>query len=120
MSNICYTLTEPSTFPASEQLLYISSSMYEKDWKSMFHSHSFAEIFYIMDGIGSLQVDEQKYPLKTDDILIINPNVKHTETSSADHKLSYIVLGIDNMILLLRMDSVFTIMYRNTIHFFLF
>ena len=47
------------------------------------------------DGIGSLQVDEQKYPLKTDDILIINPNVKHTETSSADHKLSYIVLGLE-------------------------
>lgn len=97
MSNICYTLTEPSMFPASEQLLYISSSMYEKDWKSMFHSHSFAEIFYITDGIGTLQVDEQKYSLKTDDILIINPHIKHTETSSADHKLSYIVLGIDNM-----------------------
>lgn len=84
-------------FGENESLLYMSSSVYEKDWNSIFHSHSFTEIFYIVGGEGTLLTGNEKFPLRADDLVILNPHVKHTEVSSPDKKLHYIVLGVDNL-----------------------
>lgn len=81
----------------SQALLYATSSSYRKDWKSILHSHSFCEIFYITKGAGALHLNDSVHSLKKDDLVIINPRVLHTETSSPDMSLSYIVLGIENL-----------------------
>lgn len=82
----------------SENIVYAVSSSYRKDWKSIPHTHSFCEIFYITKGRGSLLLDNSKHAISRNDLIIVNPNILHTEISSPDTRLSYIVLGINNLI----------------------
>lgn len=97
MAHTRYTFHEQRDAMPLEQLLYISSTTYEKDWISLNHSHSFVELFYVVGGKGYLSLDGQDIPIKKDQLIIVNPNVRHTEKSSSKYPLSYIVLGIDNL-----------------------
>lgn len=97
MASTYYTLTDSYVPTASEHLLYMSQATYGKDWKSIPHSHSFTELFYIVDGEGTLLTENGDFPLQANDFVIINPHAKHTEKSSLTHQLNYIVLGVDNL-----------------------
>lgn len=77
---------------------YIDSSRYDADWHSILHSHAFTELFYVVKGKGSFQFDEGKFiDVIQDDLVIINPNVLHTEVSDSNDPLEYIVLGVDGI-----------------------
>lgn len=82
---------------ASFRLLYISSSIYEGDWHSTPHAHHCAELFYVLKGNGSFFVDEEVFDVSEDDLIIVNPNVMHTEMSKGESPLQYIVLGIEGL-----------------------
>lgn len=97
MAHIQYSLANSHLLPLPANLLYITSSVYDKDWVSLYHSHSFSELFYVLDGEGAFCAEEERIPLKKDTMIIINPNVRHTETSSEEYPMRYIVLGIDNL-----------------------
>lgn len=97
MAHVQYSITDLYDQPPLEQLLYASSTTYGKDWISMFHSHSFSELFYVVDGEGEFCTEELNVPLQKDMLIIINPNVRHTEKSSSKKPLTYIVLAIDNL-----------------------
>ena len=86
---------EGSSIPPGD-LLYISSASYGKDWLSVPHSHSFTEIFYVTGGEGFFCTEQRQIPIAKDSLIIINPNTRHTEKSSAKEPLTYIALGIDN------------------------
>lgn len=80
------------------ELIYIRQSKYsEEDWHSSIHSHYFTEILIVLSGKGNFVVENEKYPIKDRDIIIVNPYVQHTETSSGDYPLWYIVIGINNI-----------------------
>ncbi len=80
------------------KLLYIESSSYDADWHSTLHSHPFTELFYVIRGRGHFQFnDSSTFPVKEDDMVIINPNIIHTEVSDQENPLEYIVLGIDGV-----------------------
>lgn len=97
MAHIQYSITDLHNQDPLERLLYISSTTYGKDWISMFHSHSFVELFYILDGEGYFCTEAEEVPIRQDSMVLINPNIRHTEKSSKSHPLTYIVLGIDNL-----------------------
>ena len=97
MSNYRYGLEEAELEKLDIRLLYITQAQYDKDWHSIAHTHHFTELFYIIDGSGSFLVENQKFPVKKDDLIIINPNVSHTEMSTVEHPLEYIVLGINGL-----------------------
>lgn len=97
MAHIQYSLTGQQSQTPSERLLYISSATYGSDWISMFHTHSFAELIFVLDGRGFFCTESEKVPIERDSLILINPNIRHTEKSSLDHPLTYIVLGIDNL-----------------------
>ena len=78
-------------------LLYISTSLYEKDWHSTPHAHHCTELFYVLRGRGSFQANEEIFDIKEDDLIIVNPNVMHTEMSKNTEPLEYIVLGIEGL-----------------------
>lgn len=78
-------------------LLYISTSLYEGDWHSTLHTHHCTELFYVLRGKGSFLADEEHFDIKEDDLIIVNPNVMHTEMSKNDEPLEYIVLGIEGL-----------------------
>lgn len=97
MAHVQYSIADFYDQPPIERLIYISSSSYGKDWISMFHSHSFTELFYVIDGNGHFCTETEEFPICKDTLIIINPHVRHTEKSSPDKPLIYIALGIDNL-----------------------
>ncbi|MFR8708042.1 MAG: cupin domain-containing protein [Subdoligranulum sp.] len=66
---------------------------YSGDWPSIPHSHSYAELFYIVDGEGQFQINDRLFPVRAHQLVVVNPNVIHTEVSFESHPLEYIVLG---------------------------
>lgn len=97
MAHIQYSIKNIYNQQPLERLLYISSAAYGKDWISMFHTHSFTELFYVIDGEGYFCTESEEVHIQKDSFVIINPNVRHTEKSSSEKALTYIVLGIDNL-----------------------
>ena len=87
---------KPSSF-VNSVLLYITTSKYEGDWQSILHSHPFSELFYVVSGGGFFIAEGQEFPVGTNDLVIINPHVQHTEKSLQTAPLEYIVLGIDGL-----------------------
>lgn len=78
-------------------LLYINKSKFEDDWSSVPHSHEFTELFFILDGKGQFHVDGETISIEKNDLLLITPNIMHTEVSSATYPMEYYVLGVDNI-----------------------
>ena len=79
------------------KLLYVSTAKYGGDWHSTLHTHECTEIFYVVGGSGKFNIEGKLLPVSTDDMVIVNPNVEHTEVSYNKRPLEYIVLGVDGL-----------------------
>ena len=89
-----FTEREFQLHNSGAKLLYISSAKYNGDWYSFPHTHNFTEVFYVIGGAGKFQIRDSYYKVSVGDMVILNPNIEHTETSMVDDPLEYIVLGI--------------------------
>ena len=78
-------------------MLNVTSSRYGGDWHSVPHTHNHTELFYIVGGRGQFFIEDQCFPVDVNSLVIINPNVIHTEASLNAQPLEYIVLGIDGI-----------------------
>ena len=78
-------------------LLYISRSRYSGDWRSLPHRHDHAELFFLISGKGQFQVDQKRFPVRSGSLVVVNPHVLHTELSSSDEPLEYIVVGLSSV-----------------------
>ena len=85
------------TIRGTAKLLNIASAKYGGDWHSVPHTHNHVELFYIIGGKGQFLIQDQLYPVNVNNLVIINPNVSHTEDSINAQPLEYIVLGIDGI-----------------------
>ncbi len=83
--------------PLDARLLYVSTAKYERDWHSSTHAHTFSELFYVTGGKGHFMARGKKFSIEKNHLVIINPQVDHTEFSSEDEPLEYIVLGIEGL-----------------------
>ncbi|MDY0393886.1 helix-turn-helix domain-containing protein [Virgibacillus halophilus] len=95
-----YELYQMDNFTAEKlplKLLYVTHSAYDKGWHSTQHTHHFTELFYIVKGKGSFLLKGQEIPVKENDLVIINPNIEHTEKSNWQDSLEYIALGIEGL-----------------------
>ncbi|MEY8426422.1 helix-turn-helix domain-containing protein [Lachnospiraceae bacterium 46-15] len=97
MGNLKYQLKQIPGSSAIVHLLYVTSSKYEDDWPSLKHSHYFTELFYVRDGSGEFVVENVSFSIKKDDLIIVNPNILHTEVSHGSPPLEYITLGVDGL-----------------------
>lgn len=79
------------------KLLYVSSAQYGGDWHSAMHAHDCTELFYVVSGTGRFHVEQHFFPVAADDLVVINPNVEHTELSRDNRPLEYIVLGVEGL-----------------------
>ncbi len=82
---------------AQAWLLYITRTQYSEEWNSSLHTHDCTEFFYITGGRGSFQVGNDSLPVGTDDFIIVNQGVLHTETSEERDPMKYIVLGVEGL-----------------------
>ncbi|WP_099355506.1 AraC family transcriptional regulator [Fredinandcohnia onubensis] len=97
MSYEIYKVRDSYTNKMPIKLLYITRTEYDKDWHSTQHSHHFTELFYIVKGKGYFILPNHEIPVKENDLVIINPNVEHTEKSNSQDSLEYIALGIEGL-----------------------
>lgn len=93
------------TYYAGARLLYISRERYNGDWYSMPHIHNFTEFFYVVGGSGKFQICNKSHEISSGDMVLLNPQVEHTETSFVEDPLEYIVLGIEGVKLVTSLDS---------------
>lgn len=100
MSTSHYTLDSLAANPVDRsvtRLLYVSVARYSAEWHSTLHTHPCAELFFVTGGSGYLRLTNRNVPITTDDLIIVNSNVEHTEVSSEELPLEYIVMGIDGL-----------------------
>ena len=99
MSRSHYTFSQNQSFTirGTAKLLNAASAKYGGDWHSVPHTHNHVELFYIVGGNGQFLIEDRLYPVNTNHLVIINPNVTHTEVSLNAQPLEYIVLGIEGV-----------------------
>lgn len=99
MSRSHYTVDKELSYTirGTAKLLNVASAKYGGDWHSVPHTHNHVELFYIIGGKGQFLIDDKLYPVNTNHLVIINPNVTHTEVSLNAQPLEYIVLGVDGI-----------------------
>jgi AraC-like DNA-binding protein/mannose-6-phosphate isomerase-like protein (cupin superfamily) len=97
MGNLKYQLEQLPEDKSTIRLLNVTFSKYEDDWPSLMHSHFFTELFYVKDGSGEFHVDGTSFPIRKDDLVIINPDNPHTEVSSSSSPLEYFSLGVEGL-----------------------
>ena len=90
-------LPEFPAAPSGCRLLFSSHSKYERDWQSYRHTHRFAELFYVCAGNGSFCVEDNSFPIARHTVILVNPNIVHTEISSQNSPLEYISLGVEDL-----------------------
>lgn len=79
------------------KLLYVSSAKYGGDWHSTPHTHNCTELFYVIGGVGQFFIEGEIHSVNSNDLIIVNPQVEHTEISFNSNPLEYIVLGVEGL-----------------------
>ncbi|MBR2048956.1 MAG: AraC family transcriptional regulator [Oscillospiraceae bacterium] len=99
MSRYYYSLSKDHSFTirGTAKLLNAASSRYGGDWHSVPHTHNHLELFFIVGGKGQFLIGDQLHPVDANHLVIINPNVTHTEVSLNALPLEYIVIGIEGI-----------------------
>ncbi|MCI8566962.1 MAG: AraC family transcriptional regulator [Lachnospiraceae bacterium] len=100
MSTSRYVLDPLAVNPVDRsvtKLLYVSIARYSPEWHSTLHTHPCAEVFFVTGGSGHLQTAGKAVPIGTNDVIIVNSSIEHTEISSESHPLEYIVMGVDGL-----------------------
>ena len=99
MSRYYYSLSKEQSFTirGTAKLLNVASSRYGGDWHSVPHTHNHTELFYIIGGQGQFLIEDRTFPVDANNLVIINPNILHTEDSLNAQPLEYIVLGIEGI-----------------------
>lgn len=82
---------------SNAKMLYLSTAKYDGDWHCVPHTHTFAELFYVVGGVGQFRIESNYYNVSAGDLVIVNPNVAHTENSLDSQPLEYIVLGVKDL-----------------------
>ena len=99
MSRYFYSTGNEHSFIVRDtaKLLNVASYRYGGDWNSLPHTHNHTELFFIVSGKGQFLIQDQTFPVAVNNLVIINPNVLHTEASFNAQPLEYIVLGISGV-----------------------
>ncbi|MFR4635396.1 MAG: AraC family ligand binding domain-containing protein [Blautia faecis] len=97
MSTRSFSFSNDNPLSTEAVLVNASSSRYEEDWPSIPHTHAFTELFYVSRGNGEFLIENQRFSIARDDLVIINPHILHTETSQSAAPLSYYTVGVDGI-----------------------
>ncbi|HIT31597.1 MAG TPA: helix-turn-helix domain-containing protein [Candidatus Enterenecus stercoripullorum] len=90
-------LRDAHAYVPRAKLLYITTAKYDGDWQSVLHTHACTEIFCVVGGKGQFQIRSQVFPVSQGDLVVVNPNVEHTETSLPSYPMAYIVVGVEGL-----------------------
>ena len=91
MGHVRYDVEPPENGQPVRLVYVTTSSSYDHSWHSIPHTHSNAEIFYCINGEGRFMVGDDRFTVKTDDLVVVNARQRHTEFSLEKTHLEYIV-----------------------------
>ena len=97
MSHRHYSIQDTPIPQIDIRLLSISLCIDDKDWSSVFHTHHFTELFYVLEGAGKFLLRDETLKIKAGDLLVIPPYLEHTERSGPNTPLKYYALGLDGI-----------------------
>ncbi|MCH1624162.1 helix-turn-helix transcriptional regulator [Ferdinandcohnia quinoae] len=97
MSNEVFEVPASQRNSLPVKILYVTEAKYDRDWHSINHTHHFTEILFVTKGKGTFIFSNNEVPLTEHDLIIINPNIEHTEKSTHGDGLEYIVLGLQDL-----------------------
>lgn len=92
-----FVIQEHKDLRDAAKVLYVSSAKYNGDWHSTPHTHSCSELFYVIGGTGQFFIEGNTFPVTANDLVVVNPNIEHTEISFSSNPLEYIVLGVEGL-----------------------
>lgn len=79
------------------RLLYVTYAHYSQEWRSQLHAHTCSEMFFITGGNGAFLIREDSFPVAINDLVVVDPGVRHTETSQNGSPMEYVVLGLEGL-----------------------
>ena len=83
----------------NSKMIYLEHEESNDQWHSILHSHTFMELFYVTKGSGNMKFSNvEVIEVKEDDLIIVNPNVFHTEYCEEDESMEYFVIGVEGII----------------------
>lgn len=97
MSNQRLQYSNQNTDDWPTKLLYVSKASYDTDWHSTNHIHPFTEVFFVMGGEGLFYLNDEVFPVKKGDAILVHPYTLHTEEGLKGRTLEYIVIGLDHI-----------------------
>lgn len=97
MSTRSFSFDSENSLTTEAVLVNASFSRYEQDWPSIPHTHAFTELFYVRQGNGEFVIEDETFSIAKDDLVIINPHIRHTEISRTNSPLSYYTVGVDGI-----------------------
>ncbi|MCI5839622.1 MAG: AraC family transcriptional regulator [Peptoniphilaceae bacterium] len=88
------------------KILYTNKISYDnKNWNTKIKFHPFTEFYYILDGEGRFTIENKVIHVEKDDLIILNPNIGHTETPNEEmRKFEFISFGVDGITVLPQID----------------
>ena len=96
-TNYPFHLARDSAPRKHVSLRNVASAKYGGDWYSIPHAHNYTELFYIVGGAGQFQINGASFPVQAHQLVVVNPNILHTEVSYAAQPMEYIVLGVEGL-----------------------
>lgn len=92
-------MAENNSVTSLARMIYIDQSQKTDQWHSILHSHPFTELFYVIRGSGTMKFSNvEAIDVQEDDLIIVNPNVFHTESCAEDESMEYIVIGVEGIV----------------------
>lgn len=92
-----YTVDRKSLAAIEPTLLYSGSLSKSQDFRDSRHSHYFLEILFVVDGKGTVEINDRTFSFSKNDIVIYNPDVIHAEQSSPDEPLEVDFIAFDKI-----------------------
>lgn len=92
-----FLINQQHSFKLKPKLLYSGILSRQKGWKDNFHTHSFAEVIFVMKGNGQIFYNDQTENIEKGDIIIYNAGLPHREQSSDSEPFELLFIGLDKL-----------------------
>ncbi len=57
-----------------------------------YHTHDWEHEVFVLEGEGEVKIDEQKYPIKKESVVFVEPNQKHSFKNTGNSLLKFLCL----------------------------
>lgn len=92
-----FTIERKLFVDLTPNLLYTGTLSKTQDWQDTAHSHRFLEIILVLEGTGTIVVDESQYSVGPGDLIIYNAGAMHYEHSSAQTPIAASFVAFDKI-----------------------